>query len=103
MGSEMCIRDRLTPEQREAAEMVGRCGEALLTIINDILDLSKIEAGKLHVACIEFELAPVLRDALAMFEPVTRERGVGPHPEASPDLPPQALPLIHNRRRSRGL
>ncbi|HEX6084488.1 MAG TPA: ATP-binding protein, partial [Thermoanaerobaculia bacterium] len=46
----------LTPEQREYAEMIRKSGEALLTIVNDVLDLARIEAGKLVIESVDFHL-----------------------------------------------
>ena len=46
----------LTPEQREYADMIRKSGESLLAIVNDVLDLSRIEAGKLTVEWVDFHL-----------------------------------------------
>jgi signal transduction histidine kinase/CheY-like chemotaxis protein/HPt (histidine-containing phosphotransfer) domain-containing protein len=46
----------LTTDQRQCADVVRDCGDQLLTLINDILDLSKIEAGKLEMEAIDFDL-----------------------------------------------
>jgi two-component system, sensor histidine kinase and response regulator len=46
----------LTPEQREYAEMIKKSGEALLSIVNDVLDLARIEAGKLTIEWVDFHL-----------------------------------------------
>jgi signal transduction histidine kinase/DNA-binding response OmpR family regulator len=53
----------LSPEQREYSETVRTSANALLTIINDILDLSKIEAGKLDLEVAEFDLVVALEEA----------------------------------------
>ena len=60
----------LSPEQREYSETVRTSANALLTIINDILDLSKIEAGKLDLEVAEFDLVVALEEAcdLASFK-----------------------------------
>ncbi|MFO1475274.1 MAG: CHASE domain-containing protein [Verrucomicrobiota bacterium] len=57
----------LTAEQRQFAEMAQNSGQTLLTLINDILDLSKIEAGKLDLEILEFELRPMIEDALELL------------------------------------
>ncbi len=46
----------LAPEQREYADMIRSSGETLLSIVNDVLDLAKVEAGKLTIEAIDFQL-----------------------------------------------
>ncbi|MGZ6040502.1 MAG: ATP-binding protein, partial [Phenylobacterium sp.] len=57
----------LPPIQRERLEVVRQSGEALLGILNDILDISKIEAGKIELEAIEFDLAGIARSAHSNF------------------------------------
>ena len=67
----------LTPEQREYLDTAKKSGEALLDLINDILDLSKIEAGKLEVVSQPFDLRELVHDLVAMFSFRAAEKGVG--------------------------
>jgi signal transduction histidine kinase/CheY-like chemotaxis protein/PAS domain-containing protein len=57
----------LTPEQRSFADTIRQCGETQLSLINDVLDCSKIEAGKLDLDCIEFHLRTAVEDVLCQF------------------------------------
>src|SRR4051812_7434416 len=59
----------LSPQQREYAATARSSGASLLAIINDILDVSKIEAGKLHVASAPFALRDCLKEALGILGP----------------------------------
>lgn len=58
----------LTEEQREHAETVQTCGETLLSLINDILDYSKIEAGSLELEETPFHLRDAVEDSLDLFK-----------------------------------
>jgi signal transduction histidine kinase/CheY-like chemotaxis protein/HPt (histidine-containing phosphotransfer) domain-containing protein len=66
----------LNEEQRKFAEVVQESGEALLTIVNDILDISKLEAGKLEVEKINFDLLDTVESAIGLMTGKARERGV---------------------------
>jgi PAS domain S-box-containing protein len=60
-------RDELTEAQRERLDVVRQSGEALLAILNDVLDLSKIEAGKLELEKTEFDIGELAKAAHATF------------------------------------
>jgi two-component system, sensor histidine kinase len=62
--------------QRERLAILHQSGEALLAILNDILDLSKIEAGKLQLEEIEFDLAELVHGAHSAFSAIAKEKGV---------------------------
>ena len=66
----------LTADQREYVEAVNESGEALLTIINDILDISKLEAGKLELEAIDFDLTKTIENAVALLAPKARDKGL---------------------------
>ena len=66
----------LTAEQRECAVGIQQSGEALLTIINDILDVSKLEAGKVEIEALDFDLVDTVEGAVSLFGPKAREKGV---------------------------
>jgi two-component system, sensor histidine kinase and response regulator len=57
----------LTPEQREYAEMIRSSGETLLSIVNDVLDLARVEAGKLTIETIDFHLDDLVEGVLEQF------------------------------------
>ena len=63
-------------EQRERAAIVQQSGEHLLTVINDVLDVSKIEAGKLEISPAELRLLPLLKGIADMVAPRARAKSV---------------------------
>lgn len=65
----LLIDTELTPTQQEFVEIVRSSGDALLTIVNDILDLSKIEAGKMELETQPFDLDRCVAEALDLFVP----------------------------------
>lgn len=72
----LLLATRLDAEQREYAVSVRASAEALLGVINDILDYSKIEAGKLSIEARPFELGPLVEEIAEMLAPRAREKGV---------------------------
>ena len=74
--ADLILDSDLTPEQRRSVELIVASGETLLTIINDILDLSKIEAGQLELEDIPFDLHEVLRDTVSLMDTAGRSKGV---------------------------
>lgn len=67
---------RLDGEQREFVENIRCSGDALLTIINDVLDYSKIEAGKLSVDNMEFDLRSVCNEVRSLLQPSAAAKGL---------------------------
>ncbi|HXR14549.1 MAG TPA: ATP-binding protein, partial [Solirubrobacteraceae bacterium] len=64
--AELLLDTELTPEQRSFAEQVARSGEQMLTLINDILDVSKIEAGQLELDVADFDLHETVEQTCAV-------------------------------------
>ncbi len=78
----------LDPEQRRHAEMIQSSGEALLAILNDILDCSKIEAGQVDLEHIAFDPAALARSVRDLLTPRAMEKDVELHLEIAADVPP---------------
>src|SRR5438067_1963866 len=67
--SDLLTTSRLEPQQREMAETIRMSGQHLLTIINQVLDFSKIESGKLELERAPFDLADCIEEALQLVAP----------------------------------
>ncbi|MEQ1760214.1 MAG: CHASE domain-containing protein [Vicinamibacterales bacterium] len=65
----LLLDSRLEPAQRELAETIRACGDVLLVLLNDVLDLSKIEAGQLRLEPAPFELQDVVDEAFDVIAP----------------------------------
>jgi signal transduction histidine kinase/DNA-binding response OmpR family regulator len=77
----------LTPAHAESIAAIERCGEHLLTLISDVLDLAKIEAGKLDLEPMRFELADFLRDVADIARVRAMQGGLAFSFETSGPLP----------------
>lgn len=66
----------LTEEQRKLAEIVRSSAESLLSLINDILDFSKVEANKLKLEILDFDLRTTLEDTVDLLAPKADEKGL---------------------------
>jgi signal transduction histidine kinase/CheY-like chemotaxis protein len=69
-------RDDLSPSQLRRIDVITESGETLLAILNDMLDLSKIEAGKLDLELADFDVEDMARGAHAAFTPVANRKGL---------------------------
>ena len=74
--SELALDTRLNREQREYIEAVKSSADALLLLINDLLDISKIEARKLELEQAPFDLRKTLEDSLHVLAPRAYQRGL---------------------------
>jgi signal transduction histidine kinase len=70
------ITGDMTDEQRRQLEMVSRSGQQLLALVNDVLDLSRIEAGGVTVDISQVPLAEHAENLVAMMRPLADERGI---------------------------
>jgi PAS domain S-box-containing protein len=77
----------LTEEQREYVDALKLSGKNLMLLISDILDLSKIEAGKIIIAPVEFSLQQCIKDSLLMQKFVTHEKGLKLEVDVSEEIP----------------
>ena len=75
--SQLMLRDdSIGPQAKENLRIVNRSGEHLLALINDVLEMSKIESGRLKLDPAAFDLPSLLRDLAAMFRLRTSSKGI---------------------------
>lgn len=89
--SELLRSEAQTDRQRELAGMVQTSGEALLRILNDLLDISRIEAGKLILEQAPFNLVEELQSVVGLFAEMARRKNVELTLELEPGLPATVL------------
>jgi two-component system sensor histidine kinase/response regulator len=88
LGMVELLRDtELTPEQQRSLDVIDSSGEALLTVLNDVLDLSKIEAGQLALESIPFDLHNVVDATVRMLAARAYERGLELVCDVQSDVP----------------
>jgi signal transduction histidine kinase len=81
------VLGEITPTQRDALTRARAAAEHLLALINDILDLAKIEAGKMPVHVQEVSLAAVTREVVQQMEPLIHKKGLRFNSATSDDCP----------------
>jgi len=85
--ADLLLVTRLDARQREYAQTVRNSGEALLVIIDDILDFSKVEAGKLEVEDVLFSPVTVTEDVLDLLAPSAQAKGLEVIANVDADVP----------------
>ena len=83
--AQLLQQDPLTEDQRQMVGMIREAGDGLLHIINDVLDLSKIEAGRMALESRPFALAPLLERMERLLRPSAADKGL----ELILDKPPE--------------
>lgn len=83
----MLRRDKVSPEQADKLGRIAGAGEHLLSIINDILDISKIEAGKFELEQIDFSLSEMLQQVVSLITLRTQAKGLSLQVEIDQKLP----------------
>ena len=84
---EMILRDTKESRIRNYALEIKSAGNTLLSIINDILDLSKIESGNFEIIAVEYDVASVLNDVMNMTMPRAKKKGLDFNFKVSEDIP----------------
>ena len=85
--AEMALREELPPVAREYINQIKEAGRSLLTIINDILDFTKIESGRMDVNEVKYEPMSIVYDVANIVMTRLKEKDVELILDVSPDLP----------------
>jgi signal transduction histidine kinase/DNA-binding response OmpR family regulator len=85
--SDLLRQTPLNAEQQEYNRLVASSAEALLQLINEILDLSKIEAGRVVLEELPFNLHRVMGETMMLFAPRAKEKNVALHTAIAPGVP----------------
>ncbi len=85
--TQRALKTKLTAQQREYLGAVRDSGERLLSLVNDILDLSQLESGELAMRPAAFPLRELFEHTLRRLEPHSREKGLGLWLELADNLP----------------
>lgn len=74
--NEMILRESREPDIQERAQVISTSGQTLLSLVNDLLDFSKAEAGKLSLQPAPFSPTKMVNDLLDIFEPLTEKKSL---------------------------
>ncbi|QDU87991.1 Signal transduction histidine-protein kinase BarA [Pirellulimonas nuda] len=89
--TELVLSTPLSDQQRNYLGTVKSSGQALLTLLNDVLDVSKIEAGKMELEHIGFDFREVVTDAARLLAVAASGKGIELLCRVAPDVPRQAM------------
>ncbi|RMH01665.1 MAG: response regulator, partial [Planctomycetota bacterium] len=80
-------KSELDEEQRSCVRLIRESGSALLGLLNDILDLSKIEAGRMTIEEVSFELRPIVHGVVRLLSGTNQAKGLQIGANVAPDVP----------------
>jgi len=85
--TDLLLAAELPPAQRRQVELIADSGRAMMRLLNDILDLSKVEAGQMRIASEVFDLRHALRTCVRLVTPAVQHKGVALNVEIADALP----------------
>jgi len=89
--TELALSTDLTAEQREFLSLVRSSAESLLVILNDVLDYSKIEAGKMVLSAVRFNLGEIVGEAMKSMAVTAHRKGLELAFDIEPEVPPDLI------------
>jgi two-component system, sensor histidine kinase and response regulator len=89
--TDLALSTELTAEQREFLSIVKLSADSLLVVLNDILDYSKMEAGKVELDPVQFSMAELAGDAMKAMALATHQRGLELAVHLHPDVPTEVI------------
>jgi signal transduction histidine kinase/CheY-like chemotaxis protein len=85
--TELALEKAADSDQRECLETVQKSANSLLALLNDILDFTKVEAGKMDLTVVDFEVEQAVRDVLRTLDVQAREKGLPLGLQVAPGVP----------------
>ena len=89
--TELLLKEEKDPKKREYLSTIYKSGEHLLNVINDILDLSKIEAGKMELVYEVYDPKKLVEEVVQMYQPQAMKKGIKIFSEIDKDIPDKAV------------
>lgn len=89
--TDLLLEESLSGHQKELVSTIRNCGNSLLGLISDILDLSKIESGRMDVEMLPCSLRASLQEVLASFDPALKAKGLTMESRVGPTVPEEVL------------
>lgn len=90
-AAEMLAKTPLTPQQAEYSQILNRAGNTLLSVVNEVLDISKIEAGRLELECVPFDCAAVVKRVADMLSVSAAAKGLELRAQYTPGTPRRVM------------
>lgn len=85
--ADLLLHSDLTEQQQRQAQLIVDSGKAMMRLLNDILDISKIEAGQMQIAPERVDLRHALRNCVKLIEPAAAQKGLQVRFDVEPELP----------------
>ncbi|MBM4782106.1 MAG: response regulator [Archangiaceae bacterium] len=89
--TDLLLATELSPDTRKSLELIKRSGSQMVTLVNDILDLTRLESGRVGLELLATDLRAVMHDLVGLMKPVADQKGIALTTEVQPSVPAWAL------------